>query len=163
MAITLKQINVDPSDGLKQTLFQMNLLEKKSIQNPSFIKWVHENFGSDCLPCIPGKIWKYIQNNFTYQRDDPYDEIITAPYLMPEIKKGDCDDFALFIKTCLDVLGGWYTHYLLLANERGKWAHIVVFAHRGRNGLNYNDPLYLDGANKNFNVIPLNYKYYKIL
>jgi hypothetical protein len=159
----LKQIEVHQSDGLKQTLFQMQLLEKKSIENISFVTWVHETFNSNCVGCTPGKIWNYIQDNFTYQKDDPFDELITAPYLMPELKTGDCDDFSLFAKTCLDILGGYFTHYMLMGVNRNQFTHIVVFCHRGQEGNKYYDPVYIDGANKNFNIIPLKYNYFKIL
>ena len=71
-------------------------------------------------------------NYFKYERDDPHDELVIAPYLMPDLRRGDCDDFSLFAKTCLDILGGWFTHYLLLGKSTGSPTHIVVFAHRGK-------------------------------
>lgn len=157
--ITLTQIQVHPSVGLKETLFQISQLENKALNNPIFVKWVHQNFGSECIPCIPGKIWNYMKNYFKYERDDPHDELIIAPYLMPDLRYGDCDDFSLFAKTCLDILGGWFAHYLLLGKERGVFTHIVVFAHRGKSGADYFDPVVIDGSNKTFNVIPSKYNY----
>ncbi len=159
--IKLQHINVEPQEGLKQTLFQMNLLEKKSIENVEFVTWVFETFSNNCVPCLPGKIWKYMQENFTYKKDDPFDEIIIAPYLMTSIRAGDCDDFSLFAKTVLDILGGWYTNYILMAANKNQFTHIVTFAHRGQYGNHYADPVYIDGANKNFNIIPLKYNYFK--
>ena len=158
----LRQIQVHPKEGLKQTLFQMNLLERKALNDVSFVRWVYSQFSSDCTACIPGKVWRYIQDNFNFVPDE-YDEFIAAPYAIIETKQGDCDDFALFIKACMDVLGGWRTHYLLLAKEKNKYTHICVFAHRGKQGNEYTDPVIVDGANANFNIIPGRYKYYKII
>ena len=158
----LRQIQVHPSQGLKQTLFQMNVLEQKAIKDVAFVRWVFARFGTDCIPCLPGKIWKYMQNNFEFKDDEP-DEFIAAPYVLIETRQGDCDDFALFSKTCLDIIGGWYARYLLLAKNRNAYTHICVFAHRGKRGQDYNDPIYLDGANQNFNVISKRYNYYKII
>ena len=120
-----------------------------------------ETFQSNCAPCIPGKIWKYVVENFNFVSDDPFDERIAAPYLMNEIRQGDCDDFALFIKTCMDILGGWHTAYILFGRERRKYTHIAVFVHRGIIGNKYIDPIIIDGANPNFNIIPTTYKFYK--
>lgn len=103
-----------------------------------------------------------MKRNFTYKEDE-FDETITAPYLLIETKQGDCDDFALFAKTCLDILGGWFTNYLLLGRERNKFTHIVTFAHRGKFLLSYNDPVIIDGANEEFNVISNAYKFRKLI
>ena len=161
--ITLKQISIDPAHGLFRTIQEMNLLERKSFQNVEFVTWVFKTFNSNCAACIPGKIWRYMQENFKFVKDDPHDEVLIAPYLMPEIKAGDCDDYSLFAKTCMDILSGWTTHYLLLGVERSRFTHIVVFAHRGRIGTEYVDPIVIDGVNSNFNIIPTKYNYYKIL
>lgn len=161
--VNIQNIQVHPSNGLSETLNQMNYLEKLSFENPQFIKFVYKNFYSNCSACIPGKIWKYIKNNFQYTLDDPFDELITAPYILLETKKGDCDDFALFAKTCLDILGGWFTNYLLLGRNRNEYTHIVCFAHRGKFLLTYNDPVIIDGANEDFNIISNEYKFRKII
>ena len=89
-----------------------------------------KTFNQIVFACIPGKIWNYIQNNFIYQ-DDPYDELITAPHKIIETKKGDCDDFSLFAKTCLDILGGFNTNYILFAKEKNNFSHIACFCNRG--------------------------------
>ena len=159
--IKIENIQVHPANGLKETLNQMRYLEKLSFENPSFIKFVYENFYSNCAACIPGKIWNYIKNNFIYLQDE-FDETITAPYVLLETKKGDCDDFALFAKTCLDILGGWFTNYLLLGREKNQFTHIVCFAHRGKYLLNYNDPVIIDGANDQFNTVSTDYKFRKL-
>lgn len=159
--ITLKNIQVHPINGLSETLNQMRYLEALSIKNQSFVKFVFQNFYSNCAACIPGKIWNYMKKNFTYVNDD-YDEQITAPYLLIETKKGDCDDFALFAKTCLDILGGWYTNYLLLGRTRNGFTHIVCFAHRGKHLMSYIDPVVIDGANEEFNKVSNEYRYRKL-
>ena len=161
--VKIQNIQVDPSRGLYETLNQMNYLEKLSFENPSFVKFVFENFYSNCAACIPGKIWKYMKANFEYVLDDPYDESLTAPYLLIQTKKGDCDDFALFAKTCLDIIGGWFTNYLLLGREKNQFTHIVCFAHRGKFLLSFNDPVIIDGANSEFNIISNVYKHRKLI
>ena len=119
-------------------------------------------FTLNCTPCIPGKIWNYIKKNFTYV-EDQYDETIAAPHILLEIKKGDCDDFALFAKTCLDILGGFFTNYLLLGRDKTGFTHIVCFAHRGKYFLNYNDPVIIDGASDEFNTVSNQYKFRKLV
>ena len=163
--IRIENIQVHPSKGLSETLRQMNYLEQLSIQNPHFIKFVFQNFYSNCSACVPGKIWKYMKNNFQYVEDYP-DELLTAPYVLLETKKGDCDDFAMFAKTCLDILGsysGWYANYMLLGRERNKFTHIVCFAHRGKYFFGYNDPVIIDGASDEFNTVSNEYKFRKII
>jgi len=158
------QIQVKPKDGLKTTLAIMQHLESLAIANPKFVKFVHDQFGSDCVACIPGKIWAYIKNNFEYVSDDPFDEIITAPYILLETKKGDCDDFSLFAKTCIDILGGFYSHYLLLGKKQNSFSHVVCFVHRGRVNNLFRDPVVIDGANDLFNSVNTNvYKFQKII
>lgn len=161
--VTLTSYNVKPADGLRKTILLMNELERLSFYQPLFVKWVHDTFASNCEPCIPGKVWKYVIENFHFVSDDPFDEKIAAPYLMNQIREGDCDDFALFIKTCLDILGGWNTSYILFARERNKFTHIAVFINRGSFGNKYVDPIVLDGANQNFNIIPSKYRFYKTI
>jgi hypothetical protein len=112
---------------------------------------------------VPGKIYNYIRQNFDYVPDDPFDEIITAPYILLQTKKGDCDDFALFAKTCLDILGGWYTNYVLLGRQPEQFTHIITFAHRGRFLMKYNDPVVIDGANEQFNIVSSEYKYQRLI
>jgi hypothetical protein len=161
--VTIKNIEVHPSNGLSETLAQMNYLEKLSFQNQPFVKFVYQNFHSNCISCIPGKIWNYIKNNFQYKFDDPYDEQITAPYVLLQTKQGDCDDFALFAKTCLDILGGWNTSYLLLGRNWNEFTHIICFAHRGTVGNHFVDPVRIDGANETFDHISEQYKFYKFV
>ena len=127
--ITLKNIAVHPSQGLSRTLTEMDYQERLSFQKPDFVKFVFENFYSECTACIPGKIWKYMQKNFNYVQDEK-DETIIAPYLLLELKEGDCDCFSLFTKTCLDILGGWYTNYLLLGWNKIKFITCTIYCNR---------------------------------
>lgn len=164
MTTLMQKISVPPKDGLKKTLELMNLLEQMSLNKIDFSRFVHQNFSSDCLSCIPGKIWNYMRNNFKYISDDPFDEILTAPYLMKNTKRGDCDDFALFAKTCIDMLGGFYSHYILFSKEKfSGFSHVACFVHRGTFNNTFIDPIIIDGANENFNIVPDVYKFYKII
>lgn len=161
--ITLQNFTVHPREGLNKTLSLLSLLEDKSLSNPQFIKFVHENFYSECAPCVPGKIWNYMRNNFIYVSDDPFDEKITAPYLMKDLKEGDCDDFSLFAKTCIDILGGYNSYYILLGKEVNKWSHVAVYLNRGISGNKAIDPLVIDGTNPTFNKISDRYKFYQLV
>ena len=160
--VRIQNIQVHPSQGLSETLNQMRYLEKLSFENPSFVKFVFQNFYSNCAACIPGKIWNYMKRNFIYVNDEK-DETIAAPYVLLELKKGDCDDFALFSKTCMDIIGGFFTYYLLLGRNRNEFTHIVTFAHREKIGFGYNDPVIIDGANDQFNTISNEYKFRKLV
>lgn len=160
--ITEKILKVDPEHGLLYTLSEMNRLENLSIQNPKFLKFVHETFSSGCVPCYPGKVWRYMHDNFYYFADE-HDETIRAPHVLVDEKKGDCDDFALFAKAVLDMLGGWFTNYMLLARNRGEFTHVVTLAHRGRSLFNLIDPVIIDGASMEFNYIKPEYKFRRII
>jgi len=122
----VSQIQINPKIGLSKTIELMNLLENKSLENQKFIDFVFSKFHSNCAACIPGKIWRYMQENFQYVADEPFDELLIAPYLMPSIKKGDCDDFSLFAKTCIDLLGGFYSNYILFGKEKNKFYNVVL-------------------------------------
>jgi hypothetical protein len=159
----ISQIKVDPKQGLLKTIEVMNLLEQRSFAHQDFIKFVFEKFSSNCAACIPGKIWNYMQENFQYIPDDPFDELLIAPYLMPQIKKGDCDDFSLFAKTCIDLLGGFYSNYILFSKEKSNYSHVAVFVHRGIYNNTFIDGVVIDGANENFNIIPPAYNFYKLI
>jgi len=154
-------LKVDPEHGLLYTLSEMNRLERLSFTRPTFVKFVHEKF-SGCVPCYPGKIWEYMQKNFYYLPDE-HDETIRAPYVLLKDKQGDCDDFSLFAKTCLDILGGWNTNYLLLGKTPGAFSHVVTFANRGKSFFKYIDPVIIDGANNTFNFIKDQYKFRKLV
>lgn len=159
----VSSITVPVKNALQQTLFTMNELERYAINYVPFQQFVFKNFSSECDPCIPGKIWNYVKNNFTFKYDAPFDELLIAPYILINTKHGDCDDFSLFIKTCLDLIGGWFTNYILFAKDKNRFTHIAVFAHRGIIGNQYRDGIIIDGASENFNLFPYNYKYYKMV
>lgn len=163
MSILLQKISVPPRDGLKKTLELMTYLEGLSLNNLLFVSFVHQNFASNCTACIPGKIWKYMNENFQYITDDPFDEIITAPHVLIKTKKGDCDDFALFAKTCIDILGGFNSNYILFSKEKNNFSHIACFVNRGTVNNTFIDPVVIDGANENFNIIPTEYNFYKLI
>ena len=158
-----QKISVPSYQGLNKTLQLMKYLENLSLTKTDFIKFVYQNFSSKCVACIPGKIWQFIIDNFKYISDDPFDEILTAPYLLLDTKQGDCDDFSLFSKTCLDILGGWNTNYILFGKEKNSWSHIACFANRGIFNNTFIDPVIIDGANSTFNEIPNSYKFYKLV
>lgn len=155
-----QKIETNIENGLNETLRQMFLLEQTSLRNPDFVAWVKKQFANNCLACIPGLIWSYVRQNFKYKSDD-FDEVIRAPHILLQEKQGDCDDFALFIKTCLDIIGGWNSEYVILGKKLNQYTHIIVFANRGVCGVNYIDPVKIDGVNSKFDSVPSEYKFYK--
>ena len=160
----LTRIQTNPANGLKKTLELLNYLESLSFNKVDFVRFVFSEFSSNCAACVPGKIWNYIRNNFEYVSDDPFDEILTAPYVLTETKRGDCDDFALFAKTCIDILGGFNSSYILFGKEKNNsFSHIACFVNRGVFNNTFIDPIIIDGANENFNIIPRDYKFYKLI
>jgi hypothetical protein len=158
--VTLKTYSTSPGLGLKTTLAAMKDLENTSLKNPEFVSWIHSTFNNDCVSCFPGDLWKYVLNNFQFVNDAPYDEVLIAPYQMRFIQKGDCDDFALFIKTALDILGGWKTYFVILGAAPGVYTHVAVYAIRTFTG---SDSVYIDATSKSFNVLPGKYKFYSLV
>ncbi|MBK9285051.1 MAG: transglutaminase domain-containing protein [Sphingobacteriaceae bacterium] len=155
----MTKISVKPQNGLSETIKQMKYLELVSKNNAAFLSFVNKTFKTPCLSCIPGKVYSYIKNNFTYKDDAPFDEIIRAPHVLLTEKIGDCDDFAVFTKTVLDIIGGFDSYYMLLGAEQNKFTHVVVWCNR----KGVHDPVLIDGANDLFNVLPSKYKFYKIV
>lgn len=157
----ISKIETNLETGLDETLRQMYWLEQSSLNKSEFVAFVKKQFAGNCKPCLPGLVWAYVRTNFKYVNDSPSDEVIRAPHILLKDKIGDCDDFALFIKTCLDVLGGFNTEYFILGKKINSFSHIVVYCDRGKCGNKPIDPLILDGANPVFNQIKSDYKFFK--
>ncbi len=137
----IKEITVSNAVGLEKTLDLMNLIELENSLNHFFINFCQMFFSSIPVASIPRAVWNYVVKNFTYQ-DDPVDEKLTAPKYLLTTRAGDCDDFALFIKTVLTVFN-IPSNYLLAGDENG-FSHIVVIL---------NDGTILDGTNNKFNFL----------
>jgi len=135
------EITVPNAAGLEKTLDLMNLIELENSLNHFFIDFCYKQFGKIFYTSIPRAVWNFVVKNFTYQ-DDPADEQLTAPKYLLTTRKGDCDDFALFIKTVLTVFN-IPANYLLAGDENG-FTHIVVIL---------NDGTILDGTNNKFNFL----------
>ena len=144
----INEITVANAVGLEKTLDLMNLMELENSLNHFFINFCQRFFSSLPVNSIPKAVWKFVLKYFTYQ-DDLYDEQLTAPKYLLSTRKGDCDDFALFIKTVLTVFN-IPANYLLAGNENG-FSHIVVILEDGT---------ILDGTNNKFNFLDKN-KYTK--
>src|SRR5690606_17347215 len=129
------------NQGLELTLKLMFEAEKIALKDRDFVKWVANNF--KYFGTVEGKsfcVWNYVIHNFKFKQDD-FDETIINPRLMPIIKKGDCDDFALFIKTVLKILG-INSYYILFGKKINEFSHVAVFVNKN---------LIIDGTNKEFN------------
>lgn len=159
---TLGNIVTVPENGLKKTIRTMHALERLTLnKHPEFINWVKTQFSSDCPACLPGQLWTWVKTNFRFKDDKPFDEVIRAPHLMLLTKHGDCDDYSVFIKTVLDIIGTWKADYMILAKKPGEFSHVLVVATRNQPGIT--DKVYIDGLHKGFNKLHSSYRYYKIV
>jgi hypothetical protein len=141
----------------------MSALERDCINNqPLFVRWVRDRFSGDCAACLPGQLWTFARTNFTYLKDGPSDEVIRAPHILLLQGVGDCDCISLFLKTCLDIIGGWTAHYILFGVEKNVYTHIAIWAYREIAGVK-TDPVLIDGLAPVFNKMSSTYKYFKII
>lgn len=162
-SINIQNFQVHPSQGLNVTLQKMKHLENLSLFNPKFVKFVHDTFENKCISCIPGEVWNYMREVFTYKEDFP-DEKITAPHVLVQTLEGDCDDFSLFSKTVLDVIGGFNTNYMLLGKQRNKFSHVITRAQIKTNSMFQRGEVFLiDGASPVFNSVNNKYIFRKII
>lgn len=158
-SISIKEniTSVSSNDSLTRTLDIMKTLENESIKDFDFKEFVNNTFAGILNKNDLDKIYfvhKWTNKNIKY-KDDDFDETLISPRLMIFIRQGDCDDFALFIKTVLSLLNV-KTNYILLAKENKQFSHIAVCYNL------QNKPLFIDGTQKN-NVILNKYLYYKIV
>lgn len=143
VAVKREEINIADEFGLELTLNRMKLIELENSLNHFFRDFCFRTFSNNSTPeALYRKIHSYVTKNFTYQ-DDPGDEQLTAPKYLVDIKRGDCDDFSLFIKTVLTVLGV-ESNYLICAETEGEYTHIAVKT---------TDGFILDGTNDKFNFL----------
>lgn len=140
----LAEININPLFGLEKTLQIMRDMEIESVNNYTFKNFITNNFGA--LRYNKTKLfyslWYFVHNAFTYKTDQG-DETLIAPKYMVTIRKGDCDDFALFIKSALHVLG-IKSYYLLAGKDNNGFTHIAVVTPCG---------IILDGVSNQFNYL----------
>lgn len=157
MPIKQKIIEVNDYEGLQKTIDLLRELESQSVKDKPFVDFVIRNFGNsiDLLVTLES-VHKFVNRNIEYT-DDEYDETLISPRIMNQIKKGDCDDMSLYIKTVLTILG-IKSYYLLLGKTFGNFSHIAV-------GVLTNDGwVYLDGTAKIFNDFPYaRYNYYQVV
>lgn len=157
MEIKEKIIDIKDYKALDKTLALLKELEMQSLMDKDFNEYVKENITSKIYQNIFEFI-KYLHlfifKKMTYT-DDFYDETLISPRVMIKIMRGDCDDFALFGKTILRLVG-IRSNYILLAKERGNFSHIALVL------PDYN--IFFDSTNSKFNYYDSNrYKFYKII
>lgn len=145
------EITVPDSVGLAETLKQMRIMEIESLCNSCFQHLCDRNFGTPG-EVTPENLYKavfdFVTKNFKYE-DDPVDEKLTAPKYLFTTRAGDCDDFALFIKTVL----AYYNidaKYLLCGKTNEGFTHIVVETPEG---------IIIDGTNDKINFLSDEYKF----
>lgn len=159
-------MDVPLHDALDKTLNIMYKFEKVSLSDNYFINFCIETFGkiyneriinNNNIPSFLKYIQSWVNKNLTYQ-DDEYDETIISPrhIIKQNYLFGDCDDFSLLIKTILSFFN-IKSEYILFSQTWGNFTHIAVVV-----DLN-NKYYYLDGVRNDFNRLPQNYKYYKII
>lgn len=145
------QIKVPDGLGLAETLHQIRLMEIESLNNSFFQHLCDITFGEPGT-ITPEQLYKsifdFVIKTFKYE-DDLEDEVLIAPKWLFTLRAGDCDDFALFIKTVL----AYYNieaKYLLCSKDENGYSHIVVQTPEG---------IILDGTNDKFNFLSDEYKF----
>lgn len=150
----IQEFHVKPEQGLSKTLELMNELEGRAIRSQFFqdsVKSLFEHLKFSKI-MLYEKVWEFVRKNFKYVQDR-YDEEIKNPLLMFHFKTGDCDDFSLFIKSTLRVLG-IRSNYILLGKNENEFTHIAVIT---------NDGTIIDGSNELFNWVHPKYKFKKVI
>ncbi|NMD00041.1 MAG: hypothetical protein GYA62_10005 [Bacteroidales bacterium] len=149
----LTEKNIAPEIFLNETLRQMYLIYLENTINHFFVNWTYETFGEVVTTeKLYKDVWAYVVKNFQY-KNDPEDELLTAPKYLISTKKGDCDDFALFIKTVLAIYG-IKSNFLLCGKNENEFTHICVLTYDG---------YILDGTNNRFNFLDNDYKFIKVV
>jgi hypothetical protein len=150
----IREYLVKPENSLAATLQLMNEIEVRAVTNDNFRLIINSLFGEHKRNKFQlyFLLWHFIRTHFKYV-DDRFDEEIKNPLLMFKYKTGDCDDFSLFIKAALNVLG-IRSSYLLLGQQENKFTHIVVITNCG---------VKIDGSNEMFNWIHPKYKFKKVI
>lgn len=147
----INHYKVPVNQSLKSTMVVMRDLINKTLIDNEFICFVHRTFKTRCGDCVPKIIHSYVVQNFHY-KEDVYDEVIQAPYILIKSRTGDCDDFALFIYCALRILGH-APKFIVFGKAPGKFSHIAIMV----NGQ------IVDGTNANYNdyeTILKKYNYY---
>ncbi|MEW6508394.1 MAG: transglutaminase-like domain-containing protein [Bacteroidota bacterium] len=148
-----EQIFTDAA-ALDETLRALKIMYLENLQNQFFIHWCYANFGFfENVMDLYAAVYKYVRDNFIYKEDPANDELLIAPKYMVQIKTGDCDDFALFIKTVLGVYGV-KANYLLAGKTAEGYTHIAVITPEG---------VIIDGTNEVFNDLPSDYLFRRIV
>jgi len=151
----LGEIKITPvlhSLSLENTISIMNDMELESLLNPAFIIFIKNKFGKyKTRKEKIFQVWKYASDNFIY-KEDHFDEDLTAPKYLITTLVGDCDDYSLFIKTALKVLG-IDSNYMLAGKAGQDYEHI----------LNFVDGFFVDGTNDKFNYLDEIYSERKII
>ncbi len=153
-------------EGLYQTIKIMYSFEKSSLEDEDFQNFLYNTFGNEYKTRVIIQnnivsflrfVQTWVNQNLQYQNDE-YDETIISPrnIIKQNFRIGDCDDFSLLIKTILSFFN-ISSKYILFSKTWGNFTHIAVIVE------NENKYYYLDGVRNDFNRLPSNYKYYKIL
>ena len=139
----IKDYISNDENSLELTLKLMKQFEAEAVNDKSFRQFVLKTFkpGANLFKSI----WEYMRNNFAYKEDIP-DELIIYPMRLLELKYGDCDDFALFTKSILDVLN-YNSDFILLSKNQKDFTHIAVMT-KGN---------IIDATNSMFNKMPVGY------
>lgn len=138
---------------VNETIRLMNDLCLQSMNKKDFVSYVQTLFYKYRLNPLAlfRAIHSHILHYFTYVSDQ-YDETLISPYLMPKIKKGDCDDFSLYVFCVLKILG-YNPNYILFGREPGQFTHIAVISHG----------VIIDGTNNHFNQFPQGFNYSRVI
>ena len=130
----------------------MKRFELEAQKDPRFTNWcrdfAYSTFGEG-HQLVLQRLHSFVVMNIKYV-PDAYNETITAPGLILQTRRGDCDDMSLFIKAVCHYLR-IPAQYVLLGKKPNEFTHIVVEA----------CGIIIDGANRLFNDVPQYYQYRK--
>jgi len=153
-------IEVKPQNALYETLGIMRELEKQSLNDRDFNQFCLKTFLQKMQPLkfsdFIESLHTWVKTNIQYT-DDLYDETLISPRILFHTRKGDCDDFALFIKTVLSFFN-IKSYYILFAKQEDEYTHIANVVPLK------NSFLFVDATNQEFNSFPYSrYNYFKIV
>ncbi len=144
--------------SLTRTIDEMNIMELNSLKDKGFIEFMKNNFAylqkEKNVLIIIYRLHNWIYENISFKKDK-YDETLISPRIIIYIKHGDCDDFALLMKTMLSYFK-IDSKYILLAKKENEFTHIA-------NIYNYkNHIMYIDATMMKSEFPMKTYFFYKI-
>ena len=146
---TVHQMGNDPDGQVGQTIGVMNRLVREDAEDPGFKFWVYSVVGGYGTQLDKvRRVWDHVKKSIRFQRDEvtgagvggvPDGEVVEtiirpvdmAEYVRQGIAVGDCDDFSMYLRAMLGVLGVESKFCTLAANGSapGQFSHVYAVAY----------------------------------